>query len=77
MTEKKWLASEILHPMLQYLRDLDVASDRKFRLFAAACCRGAWRHLADDRSKQAVEAAELAGKSLNAWAEEVLGKAAG
>ena len=27
--------------------------------------------------RKAVEAAELAGKSLNAWAEEVLGKAAG
>ena len=30
-----------------------------------------------DVHRRAVVAAELAGKSLNAWAEEVLGKAAG
>ena len=33
--------------------------------------------LKPDVHRKAVEAAELAGKSLNAWAEEVLGKAAG
>ena len=56
MTEAEWLACTDPNPMLEFLHGR--ASDRKWWLFAAACCRCAW-HLLPTASRQVVEAVEL------------------
>jgi hypothetical protein len=56
MTEAEWLAGADPEPMLAFL--LGRASERKLRLFAAACSRRVWP-LIDDLGRAAVEAAEL------------------
>jgi hypothetical protein len=45
-------------PMLAALRESGKATDRKLRLFAAACCRRLWYLLLHERSRRAVEAGE-------------------
>jgi hypothetical protein len=55
MHEADWVAAADPDVMLNYLRGR--ASDRKLRLFAAACCRDLWP-LLDARGRAAVEAAE-------------------
>jgi hypothetical protein len=62
MTEQEWLACTDPTPMLEFLRDR--ASDRKFRLFACACCRRTWRLLNTDQNRRAVEAAERCADGL-------------
>jgi hypothetical protein len=57
MTEAEWLAGTDPTPMLEFLRDSDIARDRKLRLFAAACCRRAWTLLGAG-GRAAVEASE-------------------
>lgn len=77
MTEAEWLSCTDPTPMLEFLRDK--ASDRKLRLFAAACCRQHWDLLIDERSRNAVEFSEQVADGissdaswspiyLNAWA---------
>jgi hypothetical protein len=56
VTEAEWLAATDPLPMLEYLRDK--ASDRKLRLFAAACCRFLYRLIPDQRSRKAIGVAE-------------------
>jgi hypothetical protein len=56
MTEAEWLASSDSHLMLSFLKGKD--TDRKMRLFAAACCRRVWHRLPDQRSRNAIETAE-------------------
>ena len=56
MTEAEWLRGTDPKPMLKRLPD--TASDRKVRLFAAACCRAVWDLFTDERSRAAVEVSE-------------------
>jgi hypothetical protein len=58
MTEAEWLSVKYEHEdMISFLKGR--ASDCKFRLFAAACCRRYWRYLAEESCRRAVEIAEM------------------
>jgi hypothetical protein len=56
MNETAWLAGTGPAPMLEFLQDK--ASDRKLRLFAAACSRRLWHLMTVPCSRQAIEVAE-------------------
>jgi hypothetical protein len=78
VTESGWLTSADAQAMLAFLQGSGRASDRKFRLFAVACCRSVWPHYRDEASRKAVEVAE--GFSDGEVSEEELheaGEAAG
>src|SRR5215831_17097272 len=53
-----WLTEANPRVLLEYLHERRLLSLRKDRLIACGCCRRAWRFLADERSRRAVEAAE-------------------
>jgi hypothetical protein len=56
MTEVEWLTCSDPDPMLDDLRER--TSQRKLRLFAAACCRRIWHLLDSPLSRRPVEVAE-------------------
>jgi hypothetical protein len=58
MTEAEWLACTDPTEMLEFIRGCGKGSERKFRLFAVACCRHVWPLVEDDRSRRAVMVAE-------------------
>jgi hypothetical protein len=66
--ERVWLESGDPDRMLRALGHAE--SERKLRLFAAACCRRVWPLLRDERSRRAVEVAERHADGL-ASAEEL------
>jgi hypothetical protein len=56
MTEAEWLVSGDPNLMLKFLGRMP--SERKLRLFAAACCRRNWHLLSDEISRPGVEVVE-------------------
>jgi hypothetical protein len=62
MTEQEWLAGTDPEMMLRFLAPMrqiqGTVSDRKLRLFAAACCRQIWSLITEDRCQRAVAVAE-------------------
>jgi hypothetical protein len=57
ITEAEWLSHTQSTQMLGLLRDR--ACEQELRRFAIACCRRIWPHIHDERSRKAVEMAEL------------------
>lgn len=57
MTEAEWLAATYPMPMLQLL--IGKVSDRKMRLLGVAIARASWDRLEDERSRRAIDLAEL------------------
>jgi hypothetical protein len=73
MTEAEWLAATDPQAMLTFLRDTGRTTDRKLRLFAAACCRRVWHLLTDERSRRGVEMAEGRADGLVSGTEWLAG----
>jgi hypothetical protein len=56
MTQEEWATCEDPKRMAEFMDGR--ASDRKYRLFATACCRFAWEAITDARSREAIVVAE-------------------
>jgi hypothetical protein len=79
MTAAEWMACQDPAALLTHLRSQATRSGRKLRLFACACCRHVPDFMADDHSRQAVEASERYADGLATQAElsRALSKACG
>jgi len=62
MMEEEWRSTNDTSAMLDRLRG--IASDRKLRLLACAICRAVWTKANYERSRQAVQVAELYADGL-------------
>src|SRR5438105_2975029 len=56
MRETEWSVCSDPEVMLQFLHER--FSERRFRLFAVACCRSIWNLLVDQRSRKAIDLLE-------------------
>jgi hypothetical protein len=56
MTEAEWLACDDPWKLLEEIGW--IASERKLRLFAVACCRSLWHVAGDDLTRETIDAAE-------------------
>ncbi len=74
MTEAEWLACDDPRAMLRLLGS--ETSDRKLRLFFVVCCRRMWHLLIDERSRAAVEMAELIADELASEQDRIAANAA-
>src|SRR5213593_551636 len=74
MTEREWLSCTDPHLMLTEMPGR--VSERKLRLFAAACCRRIWHLLPDPRSRAAVEVVERYADGLAGERDLAAAKAA-
>src|SRR4051812_29000441 len=74
MTEREWLTCADPDLMLREMSGR--VSERKLRLFAAACCRRIWHLLPDPRSRAAVEVAERYADGLAGERDLAAAKAA-
>ena len=50
-------ASDDIDVLLEWA--IDFSTERQLRLFACACCRRIWHLMSDERSRKAVECAEM------------------
>jgi hypothetical protein len=69
MNESHWLRGTDPTPLLEFLRDSGQLSERKARLFAAACCRGIWDLIRTASARRAVEASEAYVDGRIRWRE--------
>jgi hypothetical protein len=70
VTEQEWLECADLTPMVKFL----FPSERKRRLFTAACFRRIWPLIPDQGSRTAIDAVEQ-GEGHNLWEKEIEKKA--
>jgi hypothetical protein len=69
VTEGEWLITADAMPMLKSLLDGGRVSHRKLRLWAVACCRRVWRHIAEERNRRVLALAERYADDETAAAE--------
>jgi hypothetical protein len=58
MNEPEWQCCQDPQVMLEFLKEAELLSPRKARLYGVAVCRRIWHLLYDERSRNAVEASE-------------------
>jgi len=68
MTETEWLAATHPDPMLLFLRGK--ATDRKLRLFIAACCRRVVQTFLDDEEEWRVDSIDVGERYADGLADE-------
>jgi hypothetical protein len=77
-TEDEWSSSDDARTMLTWLEHSDKLDDRKYRLFACACCRRIWNRMSGV-GRQAIEIAEkyvdglASTRELNRAAKDLTG----